>query len=115
MPTVISLLASLVVILTGYLFVINFWPTGRGSVVVISDPPGAQVWVDLEPTNTVTNGEVTQIPRGKHSITVRLDTLMAEPFAQVVNVRGGKPDTVRFALLPPRSEMAARTVGRRLG
>jgi hypothetical protein len=114
MRTVISILAGLVAVLAGYLIFINFWPSGRGSVVVISEPPGAQVWVDLEPTNVVTDGKVSEIPYGQHSVTVKLDTLMAEPFAQVVNVHGGKPDTIRFTLLPPRTEIAARTVGRQL-
>ena len=111
MRTIISILAGLVVILVGYLVAINWWPIARGRVVVISEPPGAQIWVDLEATNQTTNGEVTGLPAGKHSVTVKLDTLMPDPFAAVVHVRRGHTDTLRFQLRSPRGELYSEASG----
>ena len=102
MRLVISFLALAIIAMVGYLIYINWWPTTHGALVVISDPPGAQVWVDLEPTDVITNGVVLKLARGSHSVTVKLDTLQPDPFAQVVNVRGGQADTIRFQLRTPR-------------
>lgn len=68
-----------------------------------SDPPGAQVWVDLRPTDTRTNGRLESLSSGKHSVMVKLDTLECDPTAQVIDVRKGRTDTVRFRLLAPHA------------
>lgn len=85
----------------GYLAYERWWPMGEGSLIVISDPPGAQIWIDLKPTSAVTNSVVSRLKAGKHSVTVRQDTLEADPFAVVVFTHPGHFDTVRFRLLPP--------------
>jgi len=96
-------MAALVVIMAGYLAVDQWWPSGRGNLVVTSDPPGAQVWLDLKPTDAITNGRVSLVPTGKHSVMVKLDTLESDPVAQVVEIRRGKTDTVRFRLSAPEA------------
>ena len=90
----------------GYLAYVYWWPSGRGSIVVISEPPGAQIWVDLKPTDATTNGTVDHLSRGQHSVTVKLDTLQADPFVQVVHVHRGSSDTVYFQLRTPTGALA---------
>ncbi len=102
MRTVISVLVICVVALLGYLVYTDWWPSTHGAVFVMSEPPGAQVWVDLRPTDVVTNGTVHRLSSGKHSVTVRLDTLLSDPFAQIVEIRDGRTDTVHFLLHSPR-------------
>jgi hypothetical protein len=109
MRLAISVLAVWIVALLGYLAYVNWWPSAQGAIVVISDPPGAQIWVDLKPTDVVTNGVVRELPDGKHSVTVRLDTLLVEPFAQVVQVSTGQVDTLRFVLRPRSSVVPVRS------
>ncbi len=102
MRTVISALAICITALLGYLVYTNWWPSAHGAVFVMSEPPGAQVWVDLKPTDAITNGKVNRLSRGKHSVTVRLDTLLSDPFAQIVEIGDGRTDTVHFLLHSPR-------------
>jgi hypothetical protein len=101
MRVAILVLAFLVVSLGGYLAFDRWWPSGYGSVWVVSDPPGAQIWLDLKPTAAVTNGLVTRVPTGQHSVTVRLDTLQSEPVARVVDVKRDSRDTLSFTLSAP--------------
>ena len=101
MRLVILTLAVWIVVMLGYLVYTNWWPNSHGAIVVFSEPAGAQIWVDLNPTNVITNGIVYNLPRGQHSVTVKLDTLLSEPFAQVVQVRSSHVDTLHFALYSP--------------
>ena len=101
MRTVFWIFLIIVVLLGGYLAYEHWWPRGTGSLVVISDPPGAQVWIDLQATSAVTNSVVSQLEVGKHSITVRKDALEADPFAVVIYTQPGRVDTVRFRLVAP--------------
>lgn len=87
----------------GYLAHDQWWPAGHGFLVVTSDPPGAQIWLDLKPTNFKTNGRLGLVATGKHSVMVKLDTLECDPVAQVVEVRQGRADTVRFRFKPPEA------------
>lgn len=114
MRTVITILIVLILGLAIYLVSADWWPIGHGSVVVTSSPPGAQVWADLNPTNITTDGTLTGLSNGKHSITVKLDTLLADPFAHVVEIRGGRLDTIHFTLRTPRGELLTHKVGERL-
>ena len=111
MRTAITVLTALIVGLGIYLVVVDWWPTGHGSVVVTSDPPGAQIWVDLRPTDLITDGKIVGLSDGEHSVTVRMDTLLADPFARVVLIHGGKPDTIHFTLRTPHGELVARSNG----
>jgi hypothetical protein len=108
MRLAILLLAVIVLGLLGLLIFQNDWLSGRGRVVVMSEPSGAQVWVDLKPTAVTTNGVLRNISSGKHSVMVRLDTLEADPLVHVVYVERGKTDTVKFLMKPPA--YAARRV-----
>jgi hypothetical protein len=110
MRTVLWTLSAIVLLLAGYLAVDRWWPKGEGLLVVMSDPPGAQVWLDLKPTTAVTNSAALRIPAGPHSVTVRKDTMEADPFAIVVDVRAGGRDTVHFGLIPPSLRIPQRPV-----
>jgi hypothetical protein len=114
MRTVIAILSAVIVALAVYLVSVHWWPVGHGSIVITSEPPGAQIWIDLQPTDIVTNGKVNGITRGKHSVTVRLDTLLADPFARVVDVRSGTPDTVHFVMREPHGGMESPSFGKHL-
>jgi len=98
--------------LAGYLAYERWWPAGQGTIVVISDPPGAQVWMDLKSTSGTTNGAV-RATRGRHSVTVRKDTLESDPVAQIVDVQSGKTDTVFFRLIPPDTRALEKVVPRK--
>lgn len=98
MRTVIFVLVICVIALLGYLVYMDWWPSTNGAVFVMSEPPGAQVWVDLRPTDVTTNGTVYHLARGKHTVTIRLDTLLSDPFAQIVEIRDARTDTVHFLL-----------------
>ena len=108
MRTTLGILLAIVVLLGGYIAVERWWPKGEGFLVVTSDPPGAQVWLDLQPTTALTNSAVLRIAAGRHSVTVRKDTLEADPFAVAVNVRPGGRDTVHFNLIPPSIRLPQR-------
>jgi hypothetical protein len=95
-------LAVLIAVLLGYLIVDQWLPAGQGSLVVTSDPRGAEVWVDLKPTHFKTPGQFDGLPAGKHSVIVKLDTLEPLPAAQVVETKKGHTDTVHFRLVPPQ-------------
>jgi hypothetical protein len=101
MRTVFWIFLGIIILMGGYLAYEYWWPEGTGSLVVMSDPPGAQVWIDLQPTSAVTNAVVAQLKAGQHSITVRKDTLEADPFAVVVFTHPGQTDTVQFQLVKP--------------
>ncbi len=108
MRFVIWILALWIVVVLGYLAYSKWWPSSSGTLVVISEPPGAQVWVDLNPTNVTTNGTVHSLSDGQHSVTVKLDTLLPEPFAHVVHVRRGRVDTLHFVLYSPGGQPVQR-------
>jgi hypothetical protein len=105
MRTAIWVLAILVTALAGFLAYQAWWPKGPATIVVQSDPPGAQVWVDLKPTSVTTNGSV-RVPDGRHSVMVRLDTLQSDPVAAVIELRAGSRDTVKFLMLTPSFDRA---------
>jgi hypothetical protein len=110
MRLAVWLFAIVVLGLAVFLILDQWWPRGRGGLVVISDPPGAQVWLNLNPTAITANGKRSVLPAGRYSVMVRLDTLEPDPVAQVVDILPGRTDTVRFRLLPPeirRQETAA--------
>ncbi|MFZ5432994.1 MAG: PEGA domain-containing protein [Calditrichota bacterium] len=98
MRSLIIILAAAILALGGYLAYQKWWPTKDGWLVVITDPPGAQIWVDLEPTNYLTGSAPMAIPPGRHSIMVKMDTLESDPVAAAVDIRPSRRDTVRFRL-----------------
>jgi len=108
MRTVLWTLLAVVLLLAGYLVVERWWPKGEGTLVVMSDPPGAQVWLDLKPTTALTNSAALRIAAGPHSVTVRKDTMEADPFAIAVDIRPGGRDTVHFQLIPPSLRLPQR-------
>ncbi|MBI5058676.1 hypothetical protein HZB60_02705 [candidate division KSB1 bacterium] len=100
MRILIAILAVWVAAMIGYLAFEQFWSGGTGSVLVRSDPPGAEILLDLRPTSILTEGLLANLAAGEHSITVKLDQHLSVPFVQVVKVRAGKVDTVAFRLQP---------------
>ncbi|MDD5087695.1 MAG: PEGA domain-containing protein [bacterium] len=110
----LALIAAAVLALAGYLAYVTFWPTKPGALVVLSDPPGAQVWLDLEATDYLTGPEPIPLSPGKHSIMVKMDTLEADPVACTVDIRSGATETVNFRLhavdiRPPTRKHSPRT------
>jgi hypothetical protein len=97
MRTVILILAFLIVGLTAYLAYEFLWPENKGMIVVISDPPGARIWLDLEPTFVFTDS-VMEVPEGKHSFSIKEEGFVSEPYVNIHYVFPGKKDTVRFQL-----------------
>ncbi len=82
--------------LGSYLLYDRFWPGHTGTVVVLSDPAGADIWMDLVPTGRVTPAEMRDVPQGKHSFTVRKGGERPSPFVQVVPVARASVDTLTF-------------------
>jgi hypothetical protein len=107
MRTVLWTLLAIVLLLAGYIAADHWWPKGEGTLVVMSDPPGAQVWLDLKPTTVLTTSAL-RIAAGPHSVTVRKDTMEADPFAIAVDIRPGGRDTVHFQLIPPSLRLPPR-------
>ncbi len=98
MRVVIALLAVWVAAGLAYLLFDFVRSSGTGSVVVLSDPPGAEIFVDLQSTGTTTSGIVDNIKRGRHSVTVKLPNHLTQPFTQIVDVKHGTLDTLKFTL-----------------
>lgn len=78
----------------------KWWPQGRGTLVVLSEPAGAEIWIDLKATGLNTNGAISNLQTGSHSVLVKKDGLVPEPVAQAVEIRPNQIDTLRFRLLP---------------
>jgi hypothetical protein len=102
MRIALILFAVIVLALAVFLAFDQWWPGGEGRIIVLSDPPGAQIWLDLQPTSVTTNGILLKVRQGQHSITIRKDTLEAYPFAQIIQVRPRSVDTLHFQLVPPQ-------------
>lgn len=98
MRLILGLLIAWVVGLGSYLLYDRYWPGHTGTVVVTSDPPGAEIWVDLVPQSMITPATLGDIPIGKHSFTVRQDGRRAKPFVQIVKVERGSLDSLSFVL-----------------
>lgn len=110
MRVVLGISFIIVAGLAGLLAIQKWWPSGTGTIVVFSEPPGAQVWLDLMATSEKANPAILRVKSGQHSVSVRQDTLEADPFAIAVNVRSGKTDTIRFRLVPPQNLVARADV-----
>ncbi len=91
-------MGGLILAMAGLLIQQQWRPLGRGSLVVLSAPPGGSIWLDLKPTNRVTDGRLDRVRPGRHSVTVHATGMQPDPVAQVVDVRAGHTDTVRFRL-----------------
>jgi len=108
MRVILAIIAAAVLGLAAYLAYQTFWPTRPGNLIVLSDPPGAQVWLDLEATDYLTGPQPIPLLPGKHSVMVKMDTLESDPVARTVNIRSGATETVNFRLraieikTPPR-------------
>ncbi|MCB1060502.1 MAG: PEGA domain-containing protein [Calditrichaeota bacterium] len=90
------LLVAWVVGLGSYLLIDRFWPGQTGAVMVVSSPPGAEIWMDLAPTGRATPADLREVPVGKHSFTVRLEGKRPQPFVQVVKVARDTRDSLIF-------------------
>jgi hypothetical protein len=96
MRIILIVLIAWVVGLGSYLLYDRYWPGHTGTVVVVSSPPGAEIWMDLNPTNRATPAELREVPAGKHSFTVRLEGKRPQPFVQVVKVARETRDSLVF-------------------
>lgn len=114
MKTVIWLLTIWVVAIGGYLlYEYHFdqlWPGAMGTIVVQSEPSGAEIYLDLKRTGKTTDAALMRIPRGKHSVIADLSGHRSEPFARVVELKGGQTDTVRFTMVPLDGDSAQLTI-----
>jgi len=133
---IILLLSILWVLgLGSYLLWDRFGPGHVGTVVVVSEPPGADIWMDLAPAGRSTPAELSDVPTGKHSFTVRRAGERPTPFVQIVEVKRGTIDSLVFvfeesgsssptndllgsatppALVPPKTEDIDERVKREL-
>lgn len=98
MRLILILLVLWVVGLGGYLLIDRYGPGSVGTVTVSSDPPGAEIWMNLVSLGRTTPAELSDIPAGKHSFTVRLPGHRAQPFVQVVEVGRGTTEALYFML-----------------
>lgn len=96
MRIILLVLVAWVIGLGSYLLYDRFWPGHTGSIVVTSDPPGAEIWLDLAPLGRTTPAELRDVPAGKRSVTVRLDGRRPQPFVEVVKVARGTRDSLSF-------------------
>ncbi|MBU0691923.1 PEGA domain-containing protein [bacterium] len=99
MRTVSWILAFWVLGLGGYLLYEAYWPGATGTVVVVSDLKQGEIWLDLQPTGMPGSGAVLKVGRGKHSVMIKHPSQAVEPFVQVVEVRPGRADTLRFTVV----------------
>ena len=106
MRTVIWILGFWVVGLGGYLLYEAYWPGATGTVVVLSDVKQGEIWLDLEPTGQPASGASLQVVRGKHSVMIKHPGIAVEPFVQIVEVKPGKIDTLRFKAI--EAQVAAK-------
>lgn len=96
MRIILLVLVAWVIGLGSYLLYDRFWPGHTGVIVVTSDPPGAEIWVDLAPIGRNTPAELREIPVGKRSVTVRLEGRRPQPFVEVVKVGHDTRDSLSF-------------------
>lgn len=122
MRVVIAILAVWVAGMLGYLAYEQFWTGGKGGIVVLTDPPGAEIYIDLRPTNVLSNGRIDRLAAGNHSVSVKRDNYRSTPFTHVVPVKSGRVDSVFFRLIPlnavdavePHSRPAGSTIPERV-
>ncbi|MBK6765502.1 MAG: PEGA domain-containing protein [bacterium] len=98
MRLILIVLVAWVIGLGSYLLYDRYWPGHTGSVYVTSTPTGGEIWMDLAPVGKTTPAEISEIPIGKHSFTVRLGGQRATPFVQIAEVMRGSSDTLSFTL-----------------
>jgi hypothetical protein len=70
-----------------------------GALIVESEPPGAEVWMDNKPLGVKTPTRVGEVQVGAHVLTLRAGE--QEVFRAAVDLRPGQELTVRGAYEPP--------------
>jgi len=83
------------------------WGVDRtGELAIISNPPGARVLLNLEPTTYMTDTLITRLPEGNYSVTLEKRGYAVEPFVQVVHLQRNQTSAVAFDLIPSSEPMA---------
>lgn len=70
-----------------------------GALIVESEPPGAEIWMDNKPLGVKTPARVGEVQVGAHVLTLRVEE--QEVFRAAVDLRPGQELTVRGAYEPP--------------
>lgn len=94
-------------------FKLNARPPGTGSIIVTSEPEGAQIFLDGEHTGEATPATLTGVPVGARSVTVELDGY--ESATQSTEVQESHTEPLKFVLVPiepPIDEDSAIVTGR---
>lgn len=81
---------------------------GTGSIGVESDPPGAEIFVDGEPTGLLTAATVPALAVGTHTVQLRRDGF--EPWSQAVVVRPDRHFPFTALLSPARRNLGKLNV-----
>ncbi|KPL07253.1 hypothetical protein AMJ86_05040 [bacterium SM23_57] len=77
------------------------WSVNRtGDLAIVSNPPGARVLLNLEPTMYLTDTLIAELPEGKYSVTLEMKGYVADPFVQVVHLQRNRLSAVSFDLKP---------------
>ncbi len=75
-------------------------PTARASIAVLTDPPGAVVFIDGTPRGPAPV-KIADLPAGEHRVVVTMNGYLEN--SQTISVTAGASETVRVALTPAPS------------
>jgi len=104
---ILQIAAILVVIEGAVIGAYLLWGVDRtGELAIISNPPGARVLLNLEPTTYMTDTLITDLPEGNYSVTLEKRGYSAEPFVQVVHLQRNRTSAVAFDLILSSERMA---------
>ncbi|MDD5087951.1 MAG: PEGA domain-containing protein, partial [bacterium] len=93
---VIWILAATLLVFAAYLSYEAWKPAPQGRLDVVSDPPGAEIWLDSVATGFRTGSGPLPLSPRSYSVSVKADTLAFEPPELTVTIRRGETTTVRF-------------------
>ncbi|RJP81330.1 MAG: PEGA domain-containing protein [Candidatus Zixiibacteriota bacterium] len=91
--------AGVLAILAAVIFA--FLSEGSGNIQVITNVPGAQIIIDGQPRDLLTDAVIEEEPAGEHYVTVALEgyRIQGQPVRRV-DLKGGKTEVLHFNLAP---------------
>jgi hypothetical protein len=98
---IMQIAAVLLVVEAAVIGAYLIWGVKRtGELTIISNPPGARVLLNLEPTTFMTDTVITDLREGNYSVTLEKKGYVADPFVQVVHMQRNRMSAVSFDLKP---------------
>lgn len=93
---VIWILAATLLAFAAYLTYEAWKPAPQGRLAVVSDPPGAEIWLDSVATGFKAGAAPIPLSPRTYTVAVKADTLAFDPPEYTVTIRRGETVTVRF-------------------